>query len=41
MALTPEQTSQVELQTALIAAQATSQTAIDARRAKLATYVNS
>jgi|TARA_R110000744_G_scaffold234700_1_gene352411 hypothetical protein len=37
MALTPEQTSQVELQTALIAAQATSQTAIDARRAKLET----
>tara|TARA_R110002167_G_C12642816_1_gene648521 strand:+ start:222 stop:458 length:237 start_codon:yes stop_codon:yes gene_type:complete len=37
MALTPEQTSQVELQTALIAAQATSQAAIDARRAKLET----
>lgn len=35
MALTEEQTSQVELQTALIAAQATSQAATDAKRAKL------
>ena len=35
MALTPEQTSQVELQTALIAAQATSQTATEAARARL------
>jgi hypothetical protein len=35
MALTEEQTSQLELQTALIAAQATSQAATDAKRAKL------